>query len=537
MELVYLWVEDYKNIQKQGFNFSPRFDCSYKNDKLKIIDKEKTKEPYLKNFFDNKGNINITAIVGKNGSGKSNILECLSEIFRIEYNKNRNLIVDDEHTFNFYLIFRINNKTYEIKSITTRDYNTFTDEEKIENILDYFIYSNNKLNIEKQISLGNSSIAKMLAYDYSRNQNFKLSSFMYLPNKIFITLCDFEKKFKNLISNNKLYPMYKNEPDMIYIENMGNEIDSKIKYFNLLTDKYHQFLILNLLEKSPESFNYDLSKEAIIKKLDDRKLLNEEGFNIYSNNLESEINKLERDQKEIYFNKYINFFEFDFTDAEERKYSDLSHGEKTLFGQLLNVYYKSQRKKSNNFFFFLDEPEIALHPNWQKQYFNEIISLCKKIKKNYHFIFASHSPFLLSDLAKENVIFLDTYKKGEETNQKEGNCKNVTNEIDINPFGANIHTLLSDGFFMEDGLMGEFAKGKINKIIRFLNGDNRFIDFRIEQIKKVIESIGEDLLRMKLLDMYYEKFEQDELEREKQQLLVKQEEISKLIQSIEKKQK
>jgi hypothetical protein len=29
MELVYLWVEDYKNIKKQGFNFSPRFECEF----------------------------------------------------------------------------------------------------------------------------------------------------------------------------------------------------------------------------------------------------------------------------------------------------------------------------------------------------------------------------------------------------------------------------------------------------------------------------------------------------------------------------
>ena len=29
MELVYLWVEEYKNIHKQGFNFSPRFRCEF----------------------------------------------------------------------------------------------------------------------------------------------------------------------------------------------------------------------------------------------------------------------------------------------------------------------------------------------------------------------------------------------------------------------------------------------------------------------------------------------------------------------------
>ena len=39
MELVYLWVEKYKNISDKGFNFSPRFKCEffpvYENGKLK----------------------------------------------------------------------------------------------------------------------------------------------------------------------------------------------------------------------------------------------------------------------------------------------------------------------------------------------------------------------------------------------------------------------------------------------------------------------------------------------------------------------
>ena len=40
MELVYLWVKEYKNIKNQGFNFSPRFTCKYdeKNKKLTIED-------------------------------------------------------------------------------------------------------------------------------------------------------------------------------------------------------------------------------------------------------------------------------------------------------------------------------------------------------------------------------------------------------------------------------------------------------------------------------------------------------------------
>jgi len=64
LELVYLWIEDYKNIQKQGFNFSPRFHCEY-NDKTKELTIDEN-DDYIPDFFGKY--INITAIVGKNGS-------------------------------------------------------------------------------------------------------------------------------------------------------------------------------------------------------------------------------------------------------------------------------------------------------------------------------------------------------------------------------------------------------------------------------------------------------------------------------------
>ncbi|MGB5919554.1 AAA family ATPase [Arcobacter sp.] len=516
MELVYLWVEDYKNIKKQGFNFSPRFDCKYDEDTKELTIDEN--EDYVSIFPEN---INVTAIVGENGSGKSSIVEFLAEIFRIEYNKNKNLIVDDEHTYNFYLVFKMKDKTYEIKRISYIDEHSLEENKKIENILDCHIYSNDKQNIENKIILDNATIAKMLVYTYNKNKDFELSSFMYLPNEIIIELCDFDKKFEKLISNNRLYPMNISEPDSVYIERMGNEINNQCGYFSSLQDKYHQFLIIKLLEKTQSTCDYSLTKQNIIKKLDNKNLIDEENFNLYFSSLEGfhnvkkyNVSNLDKEKKKIYLEEYSDFFEFDFIDNKKRRYSDLSHGEKILFGQFLNIYYNSKISKNKNFLFFFDEPEISLHPNWQKSYIKELVLLLAKIGKNYHFIFTSHSPFLLSDLPKENVIFLEKYKKDEDKNQKVGNCK-IAN-LDINQtFGANIHTLLSHGFFMKDGLMGEFAKDKINDVINFLNGEKSIIQSKKEAIN-IIKIIGEAFLKEKLLKMYDEKFQISKEERIKQ---------------------
>ena len=95
--------------------------------------------------------------------------------------------------------------------------------------------------------------------------------------------------------------------------------------------------------------------------------------------------------------------------------------------------------------------------------------------------------------------------------------------LNINSFGANIHTLLSHGFFMKDGLMGEFAKEKISQILFLLSGKIGPINIPQKDIKPIIEIIGEDFLREKLLKMYDEKF----------QIKSKDEEIKELKAEIE----
>lgn len=76
MQLLYVWIEEYKNIKKQGFNFGSEFLFKYKNEVLTIEDNPN----YIEGFFGEHVS-NVTAIVGKNGSGKSTVIEFIKQNF------------------------------------------------------------------------------------------------------------------------------------------------------------------------------------------------------------------------------------------------------------------------------------------------------------------------------------------------------------------------------------------------------------------------------------------------------------------------
>ena len=79
--------------------------------------------------------------------------------------------------------------------------------------------------------------------------------------------------------------------------------------------------------------------------------------------------------------------------------------------------------------------------------------------KHFNIIVVTHSPFILSDIPQDNVLFL-----------KDG--KNDNEVCDFKTFGANIHDLLRTSFFLENGLVGEFANNKIEELLTLLQGDN-----------------------------------------------------------------
>lgn len=101
--------------------------------------------------------------------------------------------------------------------------------------------------------------------------------------------------------------------------------------------------------------------------------------------------------------------------------------------------------------------------------------------QRFNVYLATHSPFVLSDIPSQNIVFL---KNNAQISKK------------LNTFGANIHTLLSDAFFMEDGLMGEYAKSKINKAIELLKSKQGKLNrSSMKYFEEIISIIGEPILK------------------------------------------
>jgi ABC-type multidrug transport system ATPase subunit len=206
-------------------------------------------------------------------------------------------------------------------------------------------------------------------------------------------------------------------------------------------------------------------------------------------------------------------------------FTDYSYGEKNVVSLIYSLMYYTHffSTSDNTINIFLDEIETGLNPKWQRELINILIPFFSKLNISINVVISSHSPFILSDLPKDNIIFLE---KEEET----GNCKNSTKDIKMNPFGSNIHTLLSHGFFMTDGLMGKFAKNKINDVIKYLKQNEKSIVQDNKEAKSVIDIIGEPILKNTLQTMYDAKVYKDEskLDKLKRQLEELQNEIDKI---------
>lgn len=203
-----------------------------------------------------------------------------------------------------------------------------------------------------------------------------------------------------------------------------------------------------------------------------------------------------------------------------RPNSDLSSGETALLNLFSRIYglfnisleTTHHIKPKEHYIVLLDEADLTFHPTWKKKYVKALLTALphifnsspmfkdEKTKPTFQIIFTTHDPLSLSDLPNANVVYIE--RKNYES---KANIMDYDN-VDRPPktFGANISDLLADSFFVEDSLIGDFAKDKINKVIDWLTDEDKKEDAD-GYYKVLIELIDEPIVQSKLNEMYKEK--------------------------------
>lgn len=599
MELVYLWVEDYNGIKDKDLNFGSKYRCAFtlQKDKKKKVPfgtldiKYNDDFQYMDSFF--KDNIKVSAIAGKNGSGKSSLLDLIwngqlkqdkkffaifenddGKLHLIAAEANKDLI--PMSSASYQVSFSLGYNTTSIDKLTTF---LFTNEAVcIEPIVNNFQIASNqvfssiecelrsKINkssqatytilskLENYFGIGVDSLTdeateqagkyfkefktvllshEKLELDITSNIFEKSLAIIYddsipwyddfeRPKKVYMGIDT--QVWDNFLLEHNTFPSIDNVTQMeekffIYyavkwFDHIKSEpLPSKIneKYESIYT-KYFTKQSLNandideLNKEMREEYDYADSKVSSkiyyytakdyfikLEELKNSLYKLKENSDIQNDSLILTINANNKKLISNFVNTHISLLKEGIAVASLLRYRFdplLSSGHQSTLEIFGTLYDKISSIENNKVLLLLDEIEAYLHPRWQRDFLFLLINFLsiEKFKdKKFHIILATHSPFILSDIPKDHIAFL-----GENDN------------ID-QTFGANIHTLLSDGFFMDDGLMGKFARTKIEDVISFLNYNGKGIRPKIKtylEAEKIIKTVGEPILRMKLEKMF-----------------------------------
>lgn len=566
MKLHYIWAADYKGFVNQGFNLATDyvFNYSVSNSMLSRTENKK----HINNFF-GEGITDIVGIIGKNASGKTNILELIQYVVEganTIINKPFFAVFSDDRKFVIYYYkmpninseFGAEHKSYEgkIQEINTIFFSNIFDgrrhnfSKKVINIstndllnsqFGENINKNYQKIIQNQIKFIKSPQFKLLEdleNSVSVNENHKLK-----PSKVILT----SPIWANIINRIRIFEeRFNNETNSKielrdFVLNFRKKItDNKtfnaIKYFTAFLVFIDFVLNRDILKYSEGSKLHKGSEDYynILKTLlepTQRELRIDEIYKYFTTDFAFTIDKywnvyetykflndlIETDfgiQSSIEFKEDIGAysnrkiqFTLDYNDkvgsflkgyleattnqnlAYSIDWAGISSGHKAYINLFANFYSIASRLKQENVMICIDEGDLYFHPKWQTEFLYKLIHVLPKLlNKKCQLFLTTHSPFLVSDLPKSNLLFVQK--------NQDGNLSVIPKEqIEVETFGGNIGELYLDAFFMQGSLISHFAASKIQSLVDKIK-DNK------QQLTKddniLIDEIGEQLIKLQI---------------------------------------
>lgn len=206
-----------------------------------------------------------------------------------------------------------------------------------------------------------------------------------------------------------------------------------------------------------------------------------------SNNLFERMEQYYPDDSDL-FDRDLLLYHFTYLSTGELQYA-------RVFG-LLSDYLNAPVQKENDprhYIILLDEPDANLHPELCRQFLKRLLNVCGTSKhgRTCQLLISTHSPFFLSDVVSANILRLDI-------DSQTGRGISVP-DTQTCYFGANIHDIIADGFFLESTI-GEYARSYLLKLQEELKTaltepSSAMTRDWLASRKMIVDQIGDEIIR------------------------------------------
>lgn len=367
----------------------------------------------------------LNTIIGKNESGKSNLIECLSGICLSGINDTSFFQKFNKNTGNYPIISAILIPTneeetkYKIKGETKITLNNQYDID-IEGSFSDMIKSNKTFqNNRDNLNELNKNVSNLFRDQTQRNNYVNIIKMINeSENKMFINYTYISSIVERICNNSNYEELseylkkcisYLNGikellPNFIEINDYSLKSKYTLKY--LKDGKESKVMLQHLLNCMDMDLD-DLMKYWTISNEAD-KLNFSEDFNDKLKTIIYEFNKFYTQEKVVFNAKFEND-SLNFAVKTTKKYMDFeerSNGLKWYLNMFIQIISKVNSSNIENYIILIDEPGVYLHVNAQK----ELLKLFEDFAcKNNQVIYTTHSPFMIFEdkLYRTRLIIKD----------------------------------------------------------------------------------------------------------------------------------
>lgn len=195
------------------------------------------------------------------------------------------------------------------------------------------------------------------------------------------------------------------------------------------------------------------------------------------------------------------------------EYRNISEGEEAFLQFFSSVMQSVERmpKKDDNVYgtriLLLDEPDLSMHPEWSRRFLKDLTKMLSmawgKERTTYQIIVATHSPFMTSDVLKENVLCFQREQEG------------GTIQVHPSKYGllSNIHDIMADTFFLNSPF-GELGNDIFEKIVCMIKELKSANVSQISVILAYVSAIGDSFIWSQVNSMLQNKLQELDEARE-----------------------